>query len=835
MNFWRASSGFFQRVLLLCAIWVAGGALRADELDDLFNAPPPAAKPRVLWMWMGSNISAEGITRDLEALKSAGYGGATMFSLADTTTPWAGVINGSPTPELVAWTEPWWRMVRHAANEAKRLGLDFGMHNNPGYTASGAPWIPAELSMQRVSWSETAVTGGAAVSISLARPQVDPHGEMPWPVFNPETGVAERIVIPERRTFYRDIAVLAVPAKGQVRLDQVLDLSSRLSADGTLEWSPPAGEWTVYRFGHTTLGSVNQPAQWQATGLECDKMSVEAVTFHLNHVTTEIRSHLGDLVGTGFTHVHFDSHEAGVPSWTPRMREEFAARRGYDLTPFLLTMAKRVVGSDAQTNKFRSDFSDTIKDLYRDVYFKVIAERLRAAGLTFMCEPYGGPWRQDDVLPFVERVVTEFWTRRGTFHPFELEPTIAALRKSGQNIVEAEAFTGEPRDSQWTETLEWLKPIGDEAFCAGVNRMVVHRFVHQPWSDRYQPGNTMGQWGTHFDRTQTWWQPSKAMVQYWQRCQALLQWGAIQTSAEDFAVAPSTGSPRVKSIHRRQGATDVYFVANLARQSGAARCEFGLTGRQPELWDAVSGERRALRDFAVHDGKTVLRLEFEPAQSFFIVFRRAANVADKIDEKNFPAFESEKELSGEWTVQFDSKWGGPEKPVTFKELEDWTKRPEPGIKYFSGTATYRKTFDLTDREFAHARVSPTLDLGVVHDVAQVWLNGRDLGVVWCAPWRVAIPRDLLRPSGNELRIDLTNVWANRLIGDEQQPADAEWGKGHFGFGGPLKTFPEWFLRNLPRPSSGRFTFTTWNYYTKDSPLVASGLLGPVTLRRAVRD
>jgi alpha-L-rhamnosidase len=469
------------------------------------------------------------------------------------------------------------------------------------------------------------------------------------------------------------------------------------------------------------------------------------------------------------------------------------------------------------------------------VYFTVIAERLRQAGLIFMCEPYGGPWRQDDVMPLVGRVVTEFWTRRGGFHPFELEPMIAALRKSGQNMVEAEAFTGEPRDSQWTETPEWLKPIGDEAFCAGVNRMVVHRFVHQPWSERYQPGNTMGQWGTHFDRTQTWWEQSKAMVQYWQRCQALLQWGKIHESAGDFSAAASSGAIRVKAIHRRDAGADVYFVANLARESGSARCEFAATGRQPELWDPVSGERRLLPDDTVREGKTVLRFEFEPAQSFFVVFRNAAVTGPKTDERNFSAFEVQKDLGGEWSVQFDPKWGGPEKPVAFTSLDDWTKRPEPGIKYFSGTAAYRKTFDLAETELARTRLAPVLDLGVVRQIARVWLNGRVLGFVWCAPWCVAIPTGLLKSTGNDLRIEITNVWANRLIGDEQEPADSEWGKGHFGFGGPLKSFPEWFLRNSPRPSPGRFTFTTWNYFTKDSPLVSSGLLGPVTLRSAIRN
>jgi len=200
----------------------------------------------------------------------------------------------------------------------------------------------------------------------------------------------------------------------------------------------------------------------------------------MNHVIGEIQKHLGDLIGTGFTHVHFDSYEAGYPTWTPKMKAQFLARRGYDCTPYLATFAGRIINNREDSVKFKNDFDATIKDLYRDVYFTTIAKKLEAAKLSFLCEPYGGPWRQDDIMPLVGKVMTEFWTNDGKFSPYELEPTVAALRKSGQNLVEAEAFTGQPNDSKWNETPEWLKPIGDAAFCAGVNRMILHRFVQRP-------------------------------------------------------------------------------------------------------------------------------------------------------------------------------------------------------------------------------------------------------------------------------------------------------------------------------------------------------------------
>ncbi|HEU5072276.1 MAG TPA: glycosyl hydrolase [Verrucomicrobiae bacterium] len=808
---------------LFCLLLIACIACaRGDELESRFEHPPESAKPGVLWMWMGSNINSNGITRDLEALRDAGFGSATMFSLADSCTPWARAISNAPSPGAVTFTEPWWRLVRHAAADARRLGIDFGVHNCAGYESSGGPWITPELSMQEIVWSETQVSGGTSFSGELPRARPDLHSRMQFPLWNPTNGKLEKPEVPARQEFYRDVAVLALPASGIVGRADVVDLSSKLSADGKLDWAVPPGDWIIYRFGRTTMGTLLQPAQWEAIGLECDKMSQAAVEFHMDHIISAAKQQLGDLVGNGFNYYHFDSYEAGTPGWTPKMREEFAARRGYDLTAFLPTLAKRVVGSAAETKKFQEDFNQTIRDLYRENYFPVIQRKLRKAGLKFMCEPYGGPWNITDVVPHVDRIVTEFWTAKGSYSPYELAPTVAAVRAAGRNLIEAEAYTGGPGDSRWTETPAWLKPIGDAAFCDGVNRMLLHRFTHQPFDERWQPGMVMGQWGTHFDRTQTWWEQGKAWVRYLTRCQALLQWGEIATN--DFASTNRSERLQLKSIHRRDGTSDVYFIANLSTNSGSALATFGVTGKQPELWNPVTGARRDLPEFEVRDGKTLVPLAFAAAESCFVVFRKLP-IFQTRPPKNFPACKTTGELTGAWAVSFDPKWGGPER-VTFEQLDDWSKRPEPGIKFYSGTAVYTKTFDLPTTVAGTGKLF--LDLGVVRELAEVRLNGKDLGVVWTAPWRVDISA-AVKPRGNRLEIKVVNVWANRLIGDEQEPADCEWNQGDQGHGGPLKAFPDWFIKGQPRPSHGRYTFTTWNYFTKDSQLVPAGLLGPVTL------
>ncbi|NLE60823.1 MAG: hypothetical protein GX616_20955 [Planctomycetes bacterium] len=166
---------------------------------------------------------------------------------------------------------------------------------------------------------------------------------------------------------------------------------------------------------------------------------------------------------------------------------------------------------------------------------------------------------------------------------------------------------------------------------------------------------------------------------------------------------------------------------------------------------------------------------------------------------NFPPFVVAQEITGPWTVKFDPKWGGPES-IMFDKLVDWTTRPEEGIKYYSGKAVYEKTFDLPE-SLRQPGKRVYLDLGKLKNVAEVRLNGKDLGVVWTAPWHVEITA-AVRPTGNELEIDIVNLWPNRLIGDARLPENT------------------------------RLTVTNVKKFKPDSPLMPSGLLGPVTIRVA---
>jgi hypothetical protein len=314
-----------------------------------------------------------------------------------------------------------------------------------------------------------------------------------------------------------------------------------------------------------------------------------------------------------------------------------------------------------------------------------------------------------------------------------------------------------------------------------------------------------------------------------------LQYGEFAVAANvltGMGVPPDFDSdPLLRFTHRRDGKTEIYFLANPEERAFSARCTFRADGRQPELWDPVQGETRYLTDYRSADGRTTLDLSFEPHQSFFIIFRNPAGKTT--GGRTFRRLETVAEIKGEWKVSFDKKWGGPGE-VLFSRLEDWTQRPEEGIRYYSGAARYRSTFDLPNtlarsaRDFRNSLSRVWLDLGTVKNLASVRLNGRELGVVWCAPWRVDIS-GAVKQKENLLEITVANLWPNRLIGDERQPPDAEYGKN-----GGLLRVPGWVTGNEARPSTGRYAFSTWKHFTGDSPLLPSGLLGPVRLFRSNR-
>ena len=631
-----------QEPLNAFAILFAAGALLSPAQ---FREPPREAKPQTWYHLMNGNVTKAGITRDFEALAEAGVGGVQMFD--------AGC--GIPPGDLKFDSPEWFDLLKHAAAEARRLGLEMCLPNCSGYSSSGGPWNVPSNAMKRVVFSRTDAKGPSAFRAKLPR-ETEDNGyyadiavlAFPTPkVAEADFGAVRTVldgrtatlssdgpftasgfscrlqiehtwaadtrltieasedgrtfaVLEERKvdlcsngrdndgTLYfgfdrprtlrairmsfaqstiafsvaeaRPVSVLPLPGLAEktfaVRLDvpdetlvtapgqavapeRVRDLTRNLASDGTLAWEVPPGEWTILRLGSVCNGRCNHPASECGRGLEVDKLSAAAMDEHFERYVARVCRTLGPLagdVGTGFNNVLVDSYEVGSQNWTQGLDREFRARCGYDPKPYLPVFAGVPVGTLDASNRFLEDFRRVVADLFAENYAGALARKCHEYGLKCSIEPYGSAPCDD--LQYGARCdapMCEFWSH--AVDPYALgcgnAKTVAGIAHVwGRRFCGAEAFTASPTtlvNGRWQTVPFSLKAQGDSAFAHGVNRIIYHRFAHQPWADdRYVPGMTMGRWGMHFDRTQTWWEFVKPWLLYQTRCQYMLQEGTFR-------------------------------------------------------------------------------------------------------------------------------------------------------------------------------------------------------------------------------------------------------------------------------------------------------------------
>ncbi|MHB0998976.1 MAG: glycosyl hydrolase [Armatimonadota bacterium] len=1161
---------YIVAVLILCSMLPAA----AGNLAKDFQSPPVSAQPWVYWFWLNGNVTREGITADLEAMKRVGIGGVLIME----------VDQGAPLGPVDFMSPKWRELFKHVVSEAQRLGLEVNMNNDAGWNGSGGPWIKPEQSMQKVVWSELDVEGSKHFEGSLPQPET----------------VAG---------FYRDITVLVFPTPGSYRIpdisaraayqvggigapiqrdllpemlidqSKIIDISEKMDTSGHLSWDVPPGKWTIVRFGHTSTGATNAPAPVSGTGLECDKLSKEGSDASFNGMMAKLIADVGPAAGKSLAATHVDSWENGSQNWTVRMPEEFRQRRGYDMLPLLPVMTGRVIGSPVVSERFLWDLRQTISELVVENYAGHIHELANTNGLRFTVEAYGSPC---DSIPYggqSDEPMGEFWVGKG-YEPGRAYEICKGMASSGhvygKNIIGAESFTSDDKE-RWLNHPASVKLAGDLAFCTGINRFVFHRYAMQPWIQDRKPGMTMGPWGLHYERTQTWWEQSKPWHEYLSRCQYMLRKGLfaadicylqaetppqsvsdhkvpgygwdecssevvltlmsvkngrimlpdgmsyrvlvlpetqvmtphlvgkikelVQAGATIIGRRPLTspgltdypkcdddvkrlgdeiwgncdgqavkerrfgkgrvvcgispeeylagtgikpdfdGDERLHYIHRIDGGTDIYFVANSQKNDVNAICTFRVTGRVPELWWPDTGRIERAGLYRVKDGVTSVLLPLKQSGSVFVVFRdkiggsdsivavtkmgkpvlstrkedsprvvikravygilddpnRTRDVRDRvqkivdsgkrsipvmqmsgsgdpafklvktlavdyaIDGKNFhvesqdtdmvlltdqavkitvekalygilndpkrtldmrskvqqiadsgqtsfqiaylardydPAYMVLKDLileytingkritvtgndgdyidlslhiakpvppydlnndghrfkltawqpgpvelirnsgrqteitvpslpapftvNSPWTILFPLNSGAPEQ-IKLDKLISLSDHPDTGVKYFSGTATYRTTFDAPESLFAKNRAF-VLDLGNVQVMAEVILNGKDMGLLWKPPYSIDVTK-IVKSGRNEIEVKVTNLWPNRMIGDEQLPEDSDRSAGGT-INGP---WPQWLLDGKPSPA-GRYTFTSWRLWKKDDALLPSGLIGPVTLR-----
>ena len=1000
---YRLSQSFSALLLILLShacLPVTGYTQTIQTLEKGFRHPPDSARPGVYWYFMDGNLTRQSMTADLESMKKAGIGNLVFLE----------VNVGIPRGRVDFLSEEWQALFAHAVHEAKRLGIEITLGTGPGWAGSGGPWVKPEQSMQHLVASTVLVQGpdSAKIVLPVPPPKKPYFGEGP---FTPQ-------LKKQWSDFYEDVAVLAFPTPVQkdtvagtdekalyyrepytskkgvkpyllsaaaypdmqgsaVAKNDIIDLTGKLANDGTLNWQPPAGSWTVMRFGRRNNGASTRPAPLPGVGFEVDKFDTVALNAHLDYFVGTLLQKTGKTwsnAGGGLKELHIDSWEMGAQNWTGQWRKEFITRRGYDPLPFYPAYTGAIVENLETSERFLWDLRQTSQELILEYHALQVKKWAHRHNMKLSIEPYDmNPAADLELGNMADIPMAEFWSLgRGFNSSFSCIEAASIAHVNGITTVPAEAFTAENKEG-WKQYPGAVKNQGDWAFAAGINHFYYHTFQNQFLPDSLRPGATMGPYGVHWDRNQTWWPMAEGYHRYISRCQYLLQQGrtvadilyltpegaphvfrppasavegeplperkgynfdgcapgqlykakvsnkqilfpggasyrllvlpAVQTmtpallekirslvwagatvvgpppvkspSLQDYPVCDEkltamvrvlwgdTPHPRQQTIrhygkgkiiwggelgtqtsnlypeydltaailrsmdveqdfhsdgpvrytHRTAPGWDIYFVANTSDKPASVQAGFRTRKGVPRLWDPLTGETSDLAGISMKAGLTSVPLQFAAYQSFFVVF--AVGVPAAV--KKVPA---EKivltTLGGPWDVHFDPRWGGPDS-VRFDGLTDWTLRPEEGIQHYSGIAVYRKKFDLPPGYKKSSHKNLYINLGEVKNLARIKLNGKDLGVVWTAPWRVRMT-GIVREKGNMLEIEVANLWANRLIGDEKLPDDGiKDGK-----------WPGWLTNGLPR-TSGRYTFTTSRQYDAGSPLLPSGLTGPVTI------
>jgi hypothetical protein len=319
-----------------------------------------------------------------------------------------------------------------------------------------------------------------------------------------------------------------------IQKGDVVDLTSKMHPDGTLDWTPPVGNWVVLRFGYSLLGITNHPATAEATGLEVDKLNHVYVKKYMDNYLDSYKETVGaDHMGKrGIEYVITDSWEAGAQNWTDDMIAQFTKRRGYDPRPWLPVLAGRVVVSAQASDQFLWDLRKTIADLTADEHYGQVEASLKERGMGHYGESHEGgrAFIADgmEVKKLNEVPMSAMWTQRPGVNKEQFgynaddRESASVAHIYGQNLVAAESMTAAA--SPWAWSPATLKPTADQELLNGINRFVIHESAHQPLINK-APGLTLGPFGQWFNRNETWAEQAGTWIDYLARSSYLLQQG----------------------------------------------------------------------------------------------------------------------------------------------------------------------------------------------------------------------------------------------------------------------------------------------------------------------
>jgi len=726
---------------LICAlvaglwIWMAGFAAgAADPLAEGFASPPDSAWPWVYWFWKNGNISRAGITADLEAMHRVGIRGVILMEVALS-------VPAGPAP----FFSPQWReLFRHAVAEAHRLGIQISLNTAPGWTGSGGPWVTAEQSMQKLVARETVVAGPKRFEGPLSPPETVagfyrdvavlafpcPAAEFRIPgwaekalyqrgPYSSMPGVPPALPMPTEFP--------AAPVQAAIPRDKIVDLTGQLQPGGRLAWDVPPGRWTILRLGRTSTGQTNRPAP--LPGLECDKLDPAALDAHFRQFTARLLAELEPKHRSALVAIHLDSWEVGAQNWTGAMRQEFSRRRGYDPLLYLPAVTGRVVENLEVSERFLWDLRQTVSEMIAENHGRRLHELAHAHGLWLSIEPYDMTPCDDMTLGARADVpMGEFWSN--TFDTrYSVKEATSIAHVYGRPVVAAEAFTS---TESWLFHPGSVKSLGDWAFCEGVNRLVIHRYVHQPFL-HVRPGLSLGPHGLHYERTQTWWEFTRPWHQYLARCQWVLQQG--QPVADVLYLSPE-GAPNVfqrpdppPAAYHYDACTPEALLTRVQVQEGRLVLPEG-TGYAmlvlPELPAMTPKLLRRIKQL-VHQGATVLGVPPRKSPSLEGYPQCDAEVAQLAAELWGPSSDAAPGL-GRWLGQGVVIWARPAAgPDPLADADDALAQAR-WIWGHAGAATaapvnkqyFRRVFTLP----AGAEVLSAHVLLAADNAFELWVNGQ---------------------------------------------------------------------------------------------------------------
>ncbi len=528
------------------------------ELKDSFKNPPESSKPGVYWYFMDGNLNREEITKDLESMKEAGINNLIFLEVG------IGVPRGS----VDFMSEEWQELFVHAVREAERLGIKILLGAGPGWCGSGGPWVKPEESMKHLVFSETEITGGKKLNIELPIPEQrstqwhtmkDPYYEDVATYAVPNSAVPVIEDINEKALYERDpysskpnvkpylpaLANYKKPENSKVLVpSEIIDVTAFLQENGRLVWDAPNGKWTIIRMGKRVTGASTRPSPEPVIGLESNKMDTTAFRNHLRNYTDILLEKTAPRKeGVGWTGFHMDSWESGAQNWTEGIADEFKKRRGYDPEPYFLAYTGRAIESVEITERFLWDLRQTCKELVLENHAEFGKNYAHKNGLELTIEPYDmNPAGDLDLGAIADVIMAEFWS-----NGFGFETSYAVLQATsishikGHPVVAAEVFTS--NNNQAWQLYPWaMKSQSDWALAHGINRFVYHTFAHKPLGEEHRPGMTMGPYGVHWDRGQTWWPMVEAYHKYISRCSHMMQQGQ---AVSDILYLTPEGAPMI--------------------------------------------------------------------------------------------------------------------------------------------------------------------------------------------------------------------------------------------------------------------------------------------------